>query len=470
MISELAILCPKNFADPRIRRLVTTHSFDLDAPGTIPWLFDRDSSGYQLPLGSADQPPVGPHLPFPDLTLRTTTPIPTDSDFQLPGAAPNDPRVDWRSWAGALGRVDLNRFLPPYPHQGQGLDPASWSQMPLVGPGGRFDAGPDAVTTQFRAAQAARQQLADDIYRRLLVVTSVPAPANPALPSDADLAPRRWLAQLAVNIVDFLDEDDISTPFQFYTSQDAGDPRFDAGAVSAGNPELPRYWVLGTELPRIVVNEVLAEYRVPAPGRVDVKVWAELFNPLPAGPVPAAVQPLDAQPVPLYVSGAGGARGYAPYQLVLANTNTNPGGPLLPRSGDNSNVLGSPDVALSATTSADFATLVSTVGNPAIPVPPLLASQGFFLLGPPGADARATIAPPWVPTATPMLRSPDLTFSVPYTLPSGITILLRRLINPYLPLDPRPAIGAPRIPPTTPTARSTTCRASPSTSSRRTPA
>lgn len=178
LISELAILCPENFADPRIRRLVTTHSSDLEVPGVTPWLFDRDSSGYQAPLGNADQPPTGPPIPFPDLSLRTTTPIPGDSDFQVPGADPANPLVDWRSWAAALGRVDLNRFLPPYPHQGQGRDQATWSLTPLVVSEGRFDTGPAVVTQQLLAAQAARQQLADDIYRRLLTVTSVPATRN----------------------------------------------------------------------------------------------------------------------------------------------------------------------------------------------------------------------------------------------------------------------------------------------------
>jgi hypothetical protein len=110
LISELASLCPKNFADSRIRRLVTTHSFDLDVPGTIPWLFDRESSAYQLPLGLAGQPPTGPPIPFPSLALRTTSPIPPNSDFQTPGATATDPRVDWSSWAGTLGRVQLRQY------------------------------------------------------------------------------------------------------------------------------------------------------------------------------------------------------------------------------------------------------------------------------------------------------------------------------------------------------------------------
>jgi hypothetical protein len=456
LISELAILCPRSFVDSRVRRLVTTHSFDLDVPGTIPWLFDRDSSAYDLPLGNAYQPPTGPPIAFPSLTLRTTTPIPSNSDFRVPGASPDDARVDWRSVAGMLSRVGLNRFLPPYPHQGRGRDPANWSPTPLVSYGGRFDAGAPAVAAQYLAAQAARQQLADDIYRRLLVVTSVASPANPASPSEADLARRRWLAQLAVNIVDFLDEDEISTPFNFYTAQDAGDPPFDVGAISAGNPELPRYWVFGTELPRVALNEVLAEYQLPLkpqPALIEVKLWAELFNPLPAGPAPASVQPLAALPVPLYVAGDGVVPGYAPYQVVLANTNTSPGGPLLPRPRDSGNVLGTPDVVQSATTEADFASRVGTVGDPNTPAPARLSPQEFFLLGPPDADARGTVAPPLVPASTPFLRSPDLTFPVRYLPPntlepdyrrSGIAVLLRRLVNPYLPPDPRPALaGAP---------------------------
>jgi hypothetical protein len=152
LISEPAILCPRNFVDPCIRRLVTTHSFDLDIPGIGPWLFDRDSSGYQQPLGATGQPPIGPATPFPDLSLRTTTPIPAASDFQVPGAVPTDPRVDWRSWAGGLAAVDLNRFLPPYPHQGRGRDPATWSTKPLIDLGARFDTGTAAVSRQLLAA------------------------------------------------------------------------------------------------------------------------------------------------------------------------------------------------------------------------------------------------------------------------------------------------------------------------------
>src|SRR5262249_38697702 len=142
--------------------------------------------------------------------------------------------------------------------------------------------------------------------------------------------------------------------------------------------------------------------------------------------------------------------GYSPYRLIIANTNTNPGGPLLPRPGDNGNVLGTADVVRAGTTDADFANLVSRVDDPTTPAPARLAPQGFFLLGPPDADARETTAPPLVPGQTLQLRSPNLTFPVLFTppdtfspdyRPTGITVLLRRLANPYLPPDPRPVIG-----------------------------
>jgi hypothetical protein len=441
LTSELVQLCPANFRDARTRRLVTTDSFDLDRPGAPPWPFDRAASAYQLPLGDPNGPPAGPPVAFPALSLRASAVVPSDSDFRTPGAGPDSPGVDWRSRTAALGRVDLNRFLPPYPHQGRGLTAATYRAEPLVDAAGRFDAGGAAVRDQFLAAQRARQQLADDIYRRLLAVTGVAEPEDPASPSDTDLAPRRWLAQLAVNIVDYIDEDDISTPFNFYTAADAGDVSFNAGAASAGNPELPRYWVFGTELPRVVVNEALAEYRRPAKrasGTAAVRVWVELFNPLPPGPAPAGTQPQDAQPVPLFIPGAGDRAGYGPYQVVLANTNGNPGGPLLPRSGNRDNVLGTPDVVRAETGDADFAKAAG------------LAPQGFLLLGPPGADAHKAIAPPLVPAATPWVRSRNLQYPVTFTppdtwfpddRPGGLTVLLRRLANPHLPYDGRPALG-----------------------------
>src|SRR5262249_19205249 len=103
---ELRLLCPKNFADPRVRRLVTTHSFDRDQPGGMPWVYRYPTDPpqpYQLPAGDPTQAPVGPPIPFPQLALR---PLDAANGEFLP---------DWRALDADLGRIDLNRTLTPYP-------------------------------------------------------------------------------------------------------------------------------------------------------------------------------------------------------------------------------------------------------------------------------------------------------------------------------------------------------------------
>src|SRR5260370_23532061 len=92
----------------------------------------------------------------------------------------------------------------------------------------------------------------------------------------------RWLAQLAVNIVDYIDSDDYITPFNWYTEP---------------APSNKRHWVYGTELPRLVVNEAYVEYdndpsespQTPPPNNRAqkkglVNFWVELHNPFNRDP------------------------------------------------------------------------------------------------------------------------------------------------------------------------------------------
>ena len=55
---------------------------------------------------------------------------------------------DWRSVRAGLERINLNRPLPPFPHQGSGSSPPFGA--PLCGPGERFDS-PQAAS-QFHDA------------------------------------------------------------------------------------------------------------------------------------------------------------------------------------------------------------------------------------------------------------------------------------------------------------------------------
>src|SRR5262249_21710756 len=147
---------------------------------------------------------------------------------------------------------------------------------------------------------------ADDVYVRLLALTGVPRSGLvPAKPTPEELQVRRWLAQLAVNLVDYIDEDDISTPFNFYTPSDAAYATdFNLGELDGGSPELPKYWVFGTELPHVVLSEALAEYQDPAPpppgmppAPTTVRVWVELHNPFEVPPAGQPLQPQDGFPV-----------------------------------------------------------------------------------------------------------------------------------------------------------------------------
>ncbi|HEV3445801.1 MAG TPA: hypothetical protein VG099_14255 [Gemmataceae bacterium] len=452
LYSELQRLCPANFAMPRTGRLVTTHSFDLDKPGVSAWLYDPASSGYQVAATAADQAPSGPAVAFPPLALRSAAP-PVQSDFT----------PDWRAVRAGLERININRPLPPFPHQGSGSSPPFGA--PLCGPGERFDSVQAA--SQFHDALFERQRLADNIYRSLLLVTGVPPAANPTAPSDQELMPRRWLAQLAANMVDFIDEDEISTPFNFYTAQDAypqgqppGLPPFDVGTLN-GDAELPRYWVFGVELPRVVLNEVLAEYQEPVSpttgAQYMVNLWAELHNPFPTAP--AGDQPIDLAAVPLQVAALPGgsvarvanANAFLPYQVLVANS-------LRPRP-LNDNVLGAPDQIRARTAdvldSAFSSAAVLMNGQPLPASMPSINAQGFFLLGAknPPSDARNTIRAQsqggTVPDATPILRLDSMQIPVTYTTPpardpddraTGLTVLLRRLANPHLPYDPSPTL------------------------------
>jgi hypothetical protein len=482
LTSDLFRLCPANLSDPRLRGLLTTHSFDLGRPGVAPWIFDPAAYPYEMEgTLDPDQPgqPKGPPIAPPALNRLNIPPADARTTHGEYGP------VDWRAVSASLGRIDLRRPLPPYPHMGSGATPPYGP--PLTVRGGKpvldipfdIDAPSGPIWRQFILAQTARQRLANDIYRRLLAVTGVTPilpEQNPQAPPASLLRSRRWLAQLAANIVDFLDEDDICTPFSFYTAEDYShlpvppplppDPdrvsRPDTPLL-AGRAEAelqwPLYWVFGTELPRVLVTEAMAQTGRNEPDQAypdSVRLFAELANPFP-DTLPANVMQQDRLPVPLLVTGKGGA--YSPYRLVIGVNSPVPfrvpGAAILPGV-DNDNVLGcpEPDVVRQATTDDDFT---------GIPVaPPRGATEGIVLLGPP-ADGSV----PWaaydpfaagIPAGTPTLRSSHLQYSRSFTIrqpgdppderSEGVSVMLRRLANPYLPHDPRrsvPGTPAPHL-------------------------
>jgi hypothetical protein len=394
LTSEVMHSCPQNFGDPadpagsaRRRGLVTLRSFDLDRPGITPWFWaDANGSGYNR------WPPASPnHSPHPCGGLIASPPFPpafqpaSDSDFG----------PDWRTCARltSLRRLDLNRYLPAYPKPNSN---------------GVID-----DLEQFQVAQRARQYMAAEIFEILWRVTGTGDPsAIPAPPRSAsDPVYPRWnalraLAQLAVNIVDFIDSDDYITPFMWHPTGQ---------------------WVYGTELPRLVLNEAYVQYvndpndrglkaspsHSPEAHVYNINVWVELLNPLlRSTALPANPTPSDEGQVEL-------ANGdFSVYEIVLCKHGS--------RLRQVDNVTG------------EQPNLKTLAGQDAIArfterkiIPPVgknYKGPGFLVVGPRYAFGEGE--DPQLPAE---LLSPEMTAQVRATAVAPITILLRRLACPHLP-------------------------------------
>lgn len=236
--STLGKLCPNNFvnggaASTRARNLVTTISFDLDQPGITPWL--NGTQPYILTAPAVF--PTGAAQPFPGVT--TVTGGTANSEFNAGGQAAEV------SATPKIGRIDLNRKLTDYP-------------TPQTD--GRFLA---SDMTTFTQAQQDRIDLAADIYARLVYVTGVFNQfSNPGSPTQQDIDALRYLAQLAVNMVDYIDTDEYMTPFNWVNATPKNPAMTTQGSFPAAATALDtigKGWVFGTEMPRLVLNETYAE-------------------------------------------------------------------------------------------------------------------------------------------------------------------------------------------------------------------
>jgi hypothetical protein len=467
LTADLERLLPSNLNDPNdpvscwVRRAyLTTDSGDRNVPGVAPYVWDPTQAPYglsaaQIAAGAFDQAPVPTATPlFPDPTNQTVRgTLPPGSDFTS----------DWRRAAvGAsmpvLQRVDLNRKLTAYPD-------------PIANP--RYDINTTAA--QFLQAQTDRQQLARDIYSCLLSVTGVTPVANPANPTDLELQPRRWLAQLAANIVDYIDDDDISTPFNFYPDPGTTVPNFAIDTMittttkytfnsGVGNPtdipeENPRYWVFGTELPRIVVNEVLTEYTPAATPQANGAyfnyVWVELYNPMdPAVANAPNPNTTDGAPVPLMMAGVTGnqqiggtvsipanTNAYATYQLMIADQ-------LMPLTQDNFNVVGRPVNVRGATAVNQFSEFgnITQMNGQGGALAASMSPQSFLIVKPQdGNEVNNSISVNFIPPTTPTMTTGGLRYRTMYTdangtrtpddRTNGIAVILRRLANPHIPYN-----------------------------------
>ena len=159
-----------------------------------------------------------------------------------------------------------------------------------------------------------------------------------------------------------------------------------------------------------------------------------------------------------------GKAGYSAYKVVIADTAA--GGPLYPRPGSNDNVLGAPNQIRTQTDPNTPATDFNQVNAPTLGGPPSPSGMGvspgqYFLVGAPLPDATSTIKPARVPATTPLVQSANMQYQLswngvtgkwtdpktgtsgitdlptppPLGASTGVTVLLRRLANPYIPYN-----------------------------------
>jgi hypothetical protein len=294
-------------------RWITLHSADLARPGITPWLDGTATAGngvYELGTYNAG----GDNFPKTDSANKPTMP----TTYQDLGEFS---KTGYRGQANTASATRLNLAqLPPYP-------PAD--------PDGRIDpTKTDAISgktyaTMYTEAEAARQTMVKAIFDRLRFVTMGARPGDP-MPNKVAQTNQynavRWLAQLAANMVDYADNDDIMTAFQW-------------------NPTDATEWVFGTELPRLVVNEVYAEAaNLPADDgtmmatKYNLNFWIELLNPFRNEPA-TSLNPNGTNPAWLQVPTNMAGNGWPVYKVTVFE-----GDDATLRS-DYTKVLGAPDYA-----------------------------------------------------------------------------------------------------------------------------
>lgn len=458
--SHLLELCPNTFRFNNQMVLqtcnqVTNYSYDLDRSAMISYIWDNadPASAYGLPAGQ-DHPVGQGNLAYKN--PRPIPPAPMPAPPATPATIPSEyDRVTWRSNLASVMKADLNRQLPDYPAHNNRATPPTQYNVP-------YDLANPLVEQQHKLADQARVELARDLYERLRLATGAADPTSiAAADRDTDgFRALRWLAQLAVNIVDYRDSDRINTLFQFW--QDPSDPTI-------------KEYVVGTELPGLLLNEIYVQYdnRPDDDGIINavmnmpkakdgykVNVWAELLNPLP-DELPDEKEPLQ------IVDKATNKPSYGAYKIVIAAyENLGMGGDARKVIDDHANVFGDPSVAASTANpmgiSPKHVTEMDFMDDPNTPMDPdhvdaagrnfddpMKKNRGFFVVGPkkdgvpnPADHDKFENADKVYPNLDTTYQSEKMSYEVPLAAANAEytpTVYLRRLANPYLkhnPVDP----------------------------------
>ncbi len=389
--------------------MITLHSADFDKPGLAGYFSDRKTQGL---LWSDSTTPYPKHtVPSPASGGSPT------SEFSTVGLAISD--------LTRVARINLAQIGADYP----AIDPAT----------GLYPVDP-ATQAQVTLATRSRVLLATKVLDGLCAATGTPdMRATPDL-ANPQYKAWVWLAQVAVNIVDYVDPDEVMTVLDLSPTAAPGTGRK----------------VYGTELPKVVLNEIYAQvdnsqtdFAKTSGNATDdytVSVFLELLNPTPSSAPPMATNVNRTNDAFLQVKG--GMTTQTVYQMELAKTRP----PAMddPFSSDLSGVInfsttphdynGTPSSISTwkdaANTDTAPITLLPSASNfnamDAGVDKSKTGEKGFLWIGPKVADnIRDTLDPAFAPLEQSTLR---------YTWPLGqvapeATILLRRLANPGLAPD-----------------------------------
>jgi hypothetical protein len=399
----------------------TTISNDLHRPGGTPWL-PNGATSFQL----TDNPAAFP----------TTTPTPFTAPVPYAhGTATDAHAASYQSLVGVLGAVDLNRPLRDYRSNFLTDQFTDTTVQPNV-----------------TVALQDRQRFAKDIFDRLRAAVGVADPST--LSTGPEMDAGRWLAQLAVNIVDYIDNDDVITCFNWRTTGTTGSS---APADSSGNTvaNVGDFWVFGTELNKVVINEAfvllendedslmvntmtMRKQLIATNPKFDVKIWVELHNPL----TPQSASDISNMP---YQGKARLARNNttpdprdAIYKISVRTNTPNLWTANQTSGWDPTNY----DLSMMGTQGADVDFTASSLKEIDPNTGAIHNGNSFYVAGPgPLPDATS-----YTPQA-----SVGLTYEIPATfdtangdpIPNSAkpTIMLRRLANPYIePSDTNPYI------------------------------
>lgn len=260
--------------DPRYDR-VSTLSWDLDRPGMVPYLSDRNSQTPVLNPMTAWSP-VLPGVGYPQFNPQVDYPGQVGFGFpNLPPSAPQGtalapigPASEFDAFAQSTlslaKRLNLRRYMTSFPP----VDPST----------GLYS--DPSNTQQAQRAWGERQQFGLDIYNHLVMATGVMKPTDPGFPGpgqDPRYLASKWVAQLAANLVDFIDNDEVMTVLPWNNGQYS-----DA--------------VIGVELARLALNELYVQVendpsdigKNRANNDFLGKVYVELINPLLSPTTPLA--------------------------------------------------------------------------------------------------------------------------------------------------------------------------------------